>query len=137
MNKLNLILALLLVLIFALILPGLFGDRKPEAVPEGIRIELEQANTPEAQLKGLSGHVPLVGVKGMLFEFEFPQAVCMWNKDVDFPVSVGFFDEKWRLLNAEEMAAHSEKKTCSKVAAKYAIEMRAGWFDLKRKEIVK
>lgn len=118
---------------------GLMGSA-PNSLPtpkSGISVNLEVADTEELQAKGLAGHAPLKEDDGMLFVFETPQVACMWNKDVDFPVSVGFFDKEWRLINAEEMAANSTKKTCSSTPVKFAIEMRAGWFNLKHKETSK
>jgi uncharacterized protein len=110
----------------------------PEYVPPigqqgSSSLKLEVANTQELRAKGLSGHVPLKGNIGMLFVFEEPQNICLWNKDVDFPISVGFFNNDWEFLGAIAMKAHSVKKVCSNNLAKYAIEMQDGWFGVKSK----
>jgi len=110
----------------------------PEYVPPATQqgpssLKLEIANTQELRIKGLSGHAPLKGNIGMLFVFEEPQNICLWNKDVDFPISVGFFSTDWEFVGAVAMKAHSVKKVCSRRLAKYAIEMQDGWFGAKSK----
>jgi uncharacterized membrane protein (UPF0127 family) len=125
--------ALLLLVVFGVVgvvATGLIKSM-PNSLPKqetGITVNLEMADTHELRVKGLKGHTPLQDDNGMLFTFDTPQVICMWNKDVDFPVSVGFFDKDWRLINVEEMAANSTEKTCSSGPAKHAIEMKKGWF---------
>ncbi len=59
-------------------------------VPNGTRIELEVAKTPQQQQMGLMYRPPLPNNRGMLFEFPSPQPVAFWMKNVPVPLDMVF-----------------------------------------------
>jgi uncharacterized membrane protein (UPF0127 family) len=92
------------------------------------RMHLQVANTEKLRSIGLSGRSTLAPDDGMLFVFDKPQHICMWARDMKFPLSVAFFDNAWNLINIEDMEAHSTEPHCSALPAQYAIEMNQGYF---------
>lgn len=92
------------------------------------QMKLVLANTPESWKKGLSGHPQPDDEHGMLFDFGKLGKRCMWNKGIPYAVDVGFYDERWKLLGGATMEANSEKAVCSVSPARYAVELRGGWF---------
>jgi uncharacterized membrane protein (UPF0127 family) len=54
----------------------------------------------------------------------------MWMKNTLIPLSVAFLDERGRILNIEDMQPNTRDYHCSKEAARFALEMNLGWFDM-------
>jgi uncharacterized membrane protein (UPF0127 family) len=52
----------------------------------------------------------------------------MWMKNTPTPLSVAFIDDTGRIINLADMDALSERIHCSRLPARYALEMRRGWF---------
>lgn len=65
---------------------------------------------------------------GMLFVFEQPAKHCMWMRNTLIPLAVAFIDDQGTILNVEEMKPETETNHCAAKAARYALEMNAGWF---------
>lgn len=65
---------------------------------------------------------------GMLFIFPDEDVVRMWMKDTVIPLSVAFLDRDGRVLNIEEMRPLTLEPHASRSAARFALEMDAGWF---------
>jgi len=103
-------------------------DKINSLIPNERGLQLIIADTKEKREKGLSNFEYLPEDIGMLFVFEQSQKQCMWNKDVKFHIDVAFFDEKWGMINAARMDAHSSKKVCADVPVKYVVEANAGTF---------
>jgi uncharacterized protein len=59
-------------------------------VPNGTRIELEVARTPEEQAQGLMYRPTLPDNQGMLFQFPVAQPVQFWMKNVPVPLDMVF-----------------------------------------------
>lgn len=59
-------------------------------VPNGTRIELEVARTPEQQAQGLMYRPTLPNNRGMLFQFPSAQRVQFWMKNVPVPLDMVF-----------------------------------------------
>ncbi|MDB9446971.1 DUF192 domain-containing protein [Anabaena sp. CS-542/02] len=59
-------------------------------LPNGSRIQLEVARTPEQQAKGLMYRPPLPDDQGMLFEFPDARPVRFWMKNVPVPLDMVF-----------------------------------------------
>ncbi|MFB2817997.1 DUF192 domain-containing protein [Umezakia ovalisporum] len=59
-------------------------------VPNGTRVELEVAGTPEKQAKGLMYRPALPDNRGMLFKFPDAQPVKFWMKNVPVPLDMVF-----------------------------------------------
>ncbi len=76
------------------------------------------------QANGLSNR-DAVG-PGMLFDFGRPERLAFWMKDTRFPLSIGFFDGRGRLIRSEEMIAESQNYHLSMDLARYALELPKG-----------
>lgn len=59
-------------------------------IPNGTRIQLEVAKTPQQQQMGLMYRPPLPDNRGMLFDFPSPQPVAFWMKNVPVPLDMVF-----------------------------------------------
>jgi hypothetical protein len=66
---------------------------------------------------------------GMLFVYERAGRWAMWMKNTYLPLSVAFIDLQGRILNIEDMQPLTEDAHQAAGSAKYALEMRQGWFE--------
>jgi uncharacterized membrane protein (UPF0127 family) len=86
----------------------------------------------ETELRiGLSGKEKISLNEGMLFVFEKPEILSFWMKGVNFPLSIGFFDENQTLIETKEMQVcigppYPIYKSSRK--AMYALEVPLGFF---------
>lgn len=84
-------------LFFVVLIFPFFFSHKPALVPElnqpefknikfssGVIINAEIVDTPEKQVKGLSGQQSLAEQSGMLFVFEYPDYYPFWMKEMNF-----------------------------------------------------
>lgn len=85
-------------------------------------ITLEVAKTDEDKLRGYQYRKqgPALN-EGMLFVFDIPQAVSFHMRNVSFPLQIMFLDEKWNVINQDQMAPELGMASCDK-PVKYAIE---------------
>jgi len=103
------------------------------------RIEAEVAHTQPSRTQGLMQRRALAPQRGMLFVFAETAQHCMWMRNTNLPLAVAFLDDSGRILNIEEMKPHTEDNHCAVLAARYALEMNAGWFfqrGLKRGDLI-
>ena len=91
-------------------------------------IRAEPANTPQTRRDGLMFRTRLSEDSGMVFVFPAERTVSMWMKNTPTPLSVAFIDGNGRILNIEDMQAHSEQTHSSNGLATYALEVNQGWF---------
>ena len=70
----------------------------------GVLLDVEIANTPQLQTKGLQYHTPLSYDQGMLFTFAQPQVVPIWMKEMQFPIDIIWFDSSGNVLHVEKNA---------------------------------
>lgn len=91
-------------------------------------INVEIANTPSMQLKGLSGRVDLANDQGMLFVFRDTEKHCFWMKDMRFNLDIYWFDEAKHLIYTEKNLTPESypKNFCPPTTSKYVLEMKAG-----------
>ena len=94
----------------------------------GNKLIVEVAATPETRATGLMNRFSLQPDHGMLFIFEAPQPLAFWMKDTYVPLSIAFVDGNGRIVNLEDMRPKDESTHWSRAPARYAIEMRQGWF---------
>lgn len=91
-------------------------------------IRAELANTPETRRTGLMFRTKLADASGMIFVFPAERRISMWMKNTFVPLSVAFIDANGRIINIESMQPESERIHSSKAPARYALEMKQGWF---------
>lgn len=96
---------------------------------DGIPLQVEVATTPAARGRGLMYRADLATDAGMLFVWPEPQPLEFWMKNTLIDLDVGFFDAQGRLLNVATMRARDEgTRHRSAAAARYGLEVNAGWF---------
>ena len=95
---------------------------------DGQTLTVEVAATQQTRETGLMNRFSLRQDHGMLFVFDAPQPLAFWMKNTYIPLSIAFIDGNGRILNIEDMRPQDESTHWSKGEARYAIEMRQGWF---------
>ena len=91
-------------------------------------VQAEVADSFGTRMLGLMKRESLAPNHGMLFLFEADERQCMWMKNTLIPLSVGFIDAQGAIINIADMQPHSEDSHCSARPARYALEMKQGWF---------
>jgi uncharacterized protein len=92
------------------------------------KVVAEVAATPDERATGLMNRFSLQPDHGMLFVFERTEPLAFWMKNTFIPLSIAFIDERGRIVNIEDMAPQTEVTHWSTAPARYALEMRKGWF---------
>ncbi len=108
------------------------GCKKNEpsvSLPDGTKISVELAITPEEQQKGLMFREELQENTGMLFVQSEPRLTAFWMKNTLISLDIIFIDENSKIINIEK-AVPCEQTACitypSKDKAKYILEINAG-----------
>lgn len=91
-------------------------------------IRAELAADDPSRMQGLMFRKSLGQNEGMLFVFDEVTTHCMWMKNTFIPLSVAFLDAAARIVNIAAMTPQSEESHCASKPARYALEMRRGWF---------
>ena len=91
-------------------------------------IRAEVADRDETRAAGLMHRTSLPANGGMVFVFESEGIHCMWMKNTLVPLSVAFADASGTIVNIEDMQPLSEDSHCAARPARYALEMKQGWF---------
>jgi uncharacterized membrane protein (UPF0127 family) len=94
----------------------------------GHKVVAEVAQEADERATGLMHRFSLQPDHGMLFVFERSERLSFWMKNTYIPLSIAFIDERGRIVNIEDMAPQSEATHWSSAPARYALEMRKGWF---------
>ena len=123
---------------FAMILSVMFllagrgasaADVPPSALTIGKhRLSVEVVTTPEKRAVGLMHRFSLKPDHGMLFVFERSEPQSFWMKNTYIPLSIAFVGEDGRIINIDDMQPQSEQTHWSRGPARFAIEMKKGWF---------
>lgn len=88
----------------------------------------EIATTPDQRSVGLMHRFSLKPDHGMLFVFERSETLGFWMKNTFVALSIAFIADDGRIINIEDMKPQTETSHTSKGPARYALEMRKGWF---------
>jgi uncharacterized membrane protein (UPF0127 family) len=92
-------------------------------------VHAELATTFAERSKGLMGRTSLPDTAGMLFVFGSDQQLNFWMKDTPMDLDIAFVDSGKTILNIETMTALDEITFHrSSGPARYALEVRRGWF---------
>lgn len=95
-------------------------------------VHAELATTSEERARGLMGRTTLPDTAGMLFVFASDQTLGFWMKDTPIDLDIAFLDASAKILNITRMTANDDRTThFSTGPARYALEVRAGWFAAK------
>ncbi|TXI20691.1 MAG: DUF192 domain-containing protein [Nitrosomonas sp.] len=98
----------------------------------GYLISVEVAHTPLSRSRGLMHRKELDENTGMLFIFPESGFHSMWMKDTYIPLSVAFIDERGIILNIANMQPQTQIAHTSSGLARYALEMKRGWFSARK-----
>ncbi|MER3455688.1 MAG: hypothetical protein C4304_02075 [candidate division GAL15 bacterium] len=97
-----------------------------------VSLEVEVADTPTTQARGLMYRTWLPEYAGMLFVFDAPQRLAFWMKNTRIPLSIAFIDSAWRIVDIQDMdppAPGGELPIyVSRREAQYALEVNQGFF---------
>jgi uncharacterized membrane protein (UPF0127 family) len=92
-------------------------------------VHAELATTLAEREIGLMNRDALPDSAGMLFVFSRDQILSFWMKGTKINLSIAFLDSEKTVLNIVEMTAFDESTFHRSVGpARYALEMRQGWF---------
>jgi len=101
-------------------------------------VSVEIAKSFEQQARGLMFKKKLAKDTGMLFIYDHEQIMSFWMKNTFIPLSIGFFNQDRVLVDVQEMEpvkSEMQKEIPSyksRKPARYALEMPAGWFKLRK-----
>lgn len=86
------------------------------------------AKTLEERARGLMFQKPLRPDEGALFVFESPSLGYFWNKNVQFPIDIAFFNGEKRLMNVQYLGANQTHPVFAPGKYSYVVEAPLGWF---------
>jgi hypothetical protein len=109
----------------------LFAAELPtvELAIKGHRLIAEVAADDSTRMTGLMNRFSLKPDHGMLFVFRTAEPQAFWMKNTYVPLSIAFIGSDGTILNIEDMAPLTETTHPSRGLARYALEMKKGWFD--------
>jgi uncharacterized membrane protein (UPF0127 family) len=94
----------------------------------GQSLTVEVARTEAQRERGLMERKDLGPRDGMIFVFERDDHLTFWMKNTPTPLSIAFLSAEGKVLQIEDMEPFSETTVRSKIAARYAFEMKKGAF---------
>lgn len=113
--------------------PAKYQETKPVSTwqvntPDGQRIIVELANTPEKRERGLSSRDLLETGHGLLFIFDTPGTYGFWMKDMRFPIDIVWIDENWQIIAVERNVSPETfpQIFTPEKPIRYALELNAG-----------
>lgn len=92
------------------------------------KVVAEVAATDEQRATGLMYRFSLKPDHGMIFVFENAEPQAFWMKNTFIALSIAFIASDGRIINIADMAPQDERSHWSYGPARYALEMRKGWF---------
>jgi len=91
-------------------------------------LTVEIASTPEERARGLMYRDSLGPKEGMLFVFPREEKAVFWMKNTPLPLSIAFIDERGVITEIQDMEPFDTTLHISRLPAKYALEVKQGWF---------
>lgn len=89
------------------------------------------ATTPQERAEGLMNQPPLEPNEAALFVYETPAKGTFWNKNVTFPIDIGFFGADKKLIDIGHLEAQQEEQIGCKEEFAFALEVPVGFFTLR------
>jgi len=102
--------------------------RLTHATINGHHYVLENAVSTVQQAQGLGGRVSMPSNYGMLFTFTHPSMVCLWMKDMHFPLDMVWFNDHKQVIHEVTNVSPLTypRVFCPPQPAHYVIELQAG-----------
>ena len=94
----------------------------------GRELVAEVADNEESRRLGMMYRDTIEDNHGMLFVFEDSSARSFWMKNTNIPLSIAYIGDTGEIINIEDMSPHKVEGVKSHAPARYALEMRQGWF---------
>ncbi|HIF37704.1 MAG TPA: DUF192 domain-containing protein [Gemmatimonadetes bacterium] len=125
------------------VLGSLLGTtRKPRAVENRALVQVgvalvilgndtvnaEVARTSQERSKGLMDREEVPDGTGMLFVFEREASRTFWMQDTFVSLDIAFLDSSMAIIDIQQMESGSGEVYDSAAPAKFALEVRKGWF---------
>ena len=102
----------------------------PTVELKGSRFQVEIADQPEEQMRGLMFRRELPADHGMLFVYQVAERQSFWMKNCYIPLDIMYFDEHARLINAHYGVPVCRGDPCptypSEAPARYVLELGSG-----------
>jgi uncharacterized protein len=115
-------------LIFGVMFYLVFQSRKPEfkQIPQ---LQIELADTPDKQQKGLMNRDSLCETCAMVFVFENEEIQSFWMKNTRIPLDIIFIDKAGHIVTVYEKttAFQTDPTYSSTKPAKYVLETNSGF----------
>lgn len=89
----------------------------------------EVADTPERREQGLMFRTELPDGEGMFFVFDQEETLSFWMRDTFIALDIAFLDETMEIVDIQAMEPEDEEMTESAAPARFALEVRQGWFE--------
>jgi hypothetical protein len=93
-----------------------------------VTLQVELATTEAEREKGLMTRGVLPDTSGMLFVFSGDAVRDFWMKDTPVNLAIAFLDSARTIINVDEMTAQDLTIHHSASPARYALEVKEGWF---------
>ena len=99
-----------------------------------VTLNVEIADTPDSRELGLMNRTSLPDDAGMLFVFESTSRWAFWMKNTLIPLSVGFIDDQWKMVDIQDMRVGPNPQTGrldiyeAAQPCRYALEVNQGLF---------
>jgi len=103
-----------------LVIPLVIGDHK---------IEVELAQGPAEQARGLMYRREMGWDQGMLFVYPDERVLSFWMKNTFIPLSIAFIDGQGTIVHIADMKPQDRTSHSSTRPVRYALEMNQGWFE--------
>ena len=111
---------------------GLEKFEKRELTLEGkagkVSIMAEIARTEAQRNQGLMHRKDINDKEGMIFIFERDQILSFWMKNTLVPLSIAYISADGRILEIYDMEPGNLNPVKSSRSARYALEVKQGWF---------
>jgi len=105
----------------------------PSVELKGQHFDVEIADTEPTRERGLMFRDSMPADHGMLFLFDDLTTRTFWMKNCRMPLDILYFDEKYKLVSAQQRVPACRSDPCpvypSEGAAKYVLELNAGMAD--------
>jgi len=96
-----------------------------------VEVQVEIADGPFEQQRGLMYRTTLGEDRGMLFVYRREQPLSFWMKNTRLPLSIAYIDSKGRITDILDMKPLDDKPPhyVSSKPVQYALEVNLGFFD--------